>query len=159
MRRYSYGWDEMWRNLEHEDPHFFTRDDLEGLVNVISAGLEKNHGVITPKFSFFFTNEGMNNRPRLTLCYISPEEPSPYAGRTVVGMAYCMSVDNPNKSFGKALAFKRAVETLVDRGVHDDHFIREDIEFSDFLKGIHIPAIVKNFVVNEKDFRFKRIDN
>lgn len=156
--------DDLWFDLEHMNPQDFMKDTYTYFCKLVRQGLRKRHGEITPSYAFFRTEEVVFPKkdsemclvvqvPRLTVCYLRPVEPSPETGRTAVGFAYCNSVDNPNKWFGRALAFKRAITALVGREDNQENFIREYTELAYFLDLIGCPSNVKASVIYSSDFK------
>ena len=160
--------DEIWKNLEHMNPNEFSRDDYTYLTYLVKAGLRKRHGEVEPKYAFIRKEETVVQRktdatrsvkvPRLTVCYLRPGVESPEEGITAVGLAYCSIGDNPNKFYGRALAFKRSVAALLGRQDCDENFIRPGTQLETFLCAIGRPIAVKSFVINSPDYRVMRED-
>ena len=155
--------DEIWRNLDHVNPNEFSRDDYIYLTYLIKSGLRKRHGEIEPKYAFIRKEETVVQRkvdatrtikvPRLTVCYIRPGE---VYRETAVGLAYCSIGDNPNKWYGRALAFKRAVAALLGRQDCEENFIRPGTQFETFLCAIGSPVALKSFVTASADYNLVR---
>lgn len=155
-------WNDMWKNLEHVPSNEFTKEDYLCLTSIILNGLKRSHGEVETHFSFFRSNETViqkntgeqhkTNVPRLSICQIRPGVQSPIRGNIAVGLAFCTTPDNPNKYYGKTLAFKRAVIALVARGVSDENVIRSGTRFDNFLKEIQCPRVVKSFLMTENEY-------
>ena len=131
-------WADLWNNLEHSNPKEFRKEDYFCLVDMILTGLDNRHADLNPLFGFYRDSE---NLPRLTVCYLKTEE------GVAVGLAFCSNGDNPNKHFGKAVAFKRAVRALLGRHTEDEqNKISMDTDFDVFLGEYLCPITVKSYM-------------
>ena len=155
--------DDLWYNLEHFNSQTFTHDDYMWIIYAVKRGLYKRHGDINPEYAFLRNEEILHSRknlivdktvfiPRMTVCYLRPNDPSPASGSTAVGFAFCSNGDNPNKWYGRALAFKRAVMALVARHLTYENLIREETEFATFLSKHNCSKIIKSFLAPSSDF-------
>ncbi len=158
----------IWVSLEHMTPNEFTKEDYTWFLFLVRESLRKKHGDIEPEFAFLRKEETVISKkgdlrienpvkiPRLTVCHLRPSDPSPNAGTTAVGFAFCNSNDNPNKFFGKALALKRAVKALVGREDCQENFIRHDTSFEGFLREIGLSTNVKSSLVYDPEWSITR---
>jgi hypothetical protein len=149
---------DLWLNLEHEDAHLFGKEEFLYLMFTVQGGLSKRYGLIEPEFAFYRKEEVQRhpdpmksssqtvNVPRLTVCYIRTED------GTSTGIAYCSKPDNPNKWYGRALAFKRAVQILLGRDIYDEIYIRQGTDLDLFLKSLGINMMRKSVYAFNKNY-------
>ena len=159
--------DQLWKNLEHLNPNEFGKDDYTYLTYLVLSGLRSRHGEVEPKYAFVRSEEPVGGRksapgktvrlPRLTVCYLRRIEG--LEPQTAVGLAFCSNGDNPNKWYGRALAFKRSVTALIGRHLTEENYIREGTEFATFLTEIGSPVITKSFLHLSSDFVLVKRNN